>query len=252
MQQSPIITFTTDFGDEFALSQLQAVVLSNNPEIKMVTISNKVTPFSILEGSFIISRSYRYFPNNSIHVGVVDPCVGSDRDGIIIHANNHWFIGPNNGLFYPSVIGQKFKVFKINENIINPNCSTTFHGRDIFAKTAALISLSRSVKNITTSLDRTKLTKIEYQPNQILHIDDYGNYKINNDCQDFQIGDQIEISTKSVNIRASFVRTFADSDPGEIITYKGSHNLLEIAQNLGSASNLLKLSVSEILSIRKS
>lgn len=251
MKNRPIITFTTDFGDEFALAQLQAVILSSNPEIQLVTISNKVTPFSILEGSFILSQSYRLFPTGSIHIGVVDHGVGSDRDGIIIKTDNHWFIWLNNGLLYPAVLDKNFEIFNINENIVNPNCAITFHGRDIFARTAALLSISESVDNFAAAIKKSDLVKLEYKPNHILHIDDYGNYKINNDCSGYQIGDQICISINSRQIQASFVRTFADGKPGEIIAYKGSHDLLEVAQNLGSASNLLQFPVSEILSVQK-
>lgn len=180
---------------------------------------------------------------------MVDPGVGSDRDGVIIKTDNHWFVGPNNGLFYPAVSDQKFEIFKINENIVNPNCSATFHGRDIFAKTAALLAIGESIDYFATPIKKFDLIKIDYQPNQILHIDDYGNYKINNDCSDYQIGDQLEISAKSVNIKASFVRTFSESLHGDIIAYRGSHNLLEIAQNFGSASKKLRLVIGEILLI---
>ncbi len=249
--KTKIITFITDFGDEFALSQLQAVALSINPKVKLITISNQITPYSINEGAFVISQAKQFFPSGTIFVGVVDPGVGTNREGIIIQTSQYTFIGPNNGLFYEAVKDCQFKVFKIIEKKVNKSHSTTFHGRDVFAKLAAFLSTNKKIADFAEQIDQERLIKLTLKPNQILHIDDYGNLKVNNFCDNFKLGDQLTIKTHDQSIKVPFVQTFGQVKPGELLAYKGSHNTLEIAKNLDSINQVLNLKVGDIISIER-
>ena len=84
-----------------------------------------------------------------------------------------------------------------------------------------------------------------------MHVDHYGNIKINNNCKNFQIGDIIRVSSKDSAVELPFVRTFTDVQAGSWLAYKGSHDILEIAKNLGSAVEKLKLKVGDVVSITK-
>lgn len=251
MKQRPIITITTDFGDDFALAQLKAILFALNTEIIPVTISNQITKFSVVEGSFILANAYSLFPPGTIHIGVVDPGVGTNREGIIIQTNKYTFIGPNNGLFAPSVKDYSYKIHKIEGGLVNNSHSNTFHGRDIFAKVAGLLTLKPNPLLYSTPLDKSRLFGLDFQPNQILHIDPYGNIKINNSGSDFKVGDKIILKTSKKTLKLPFVKTFADVAPGHFLAYKGSHNILEIAKNLDSANEQLKFKVGDILNIQK-
>jgi S-adenosylmethionine hydrolase len=52
-------------------------------------------------GALTLARSAPYFPNGSIHVGVVDPGVGTARRAIAGQVGSQYFVGPDNGLFTP-------------------------------------------------------------------------------------------------------------------------------------------------------
>lgn len=151
-----LITITTDFKDGFATSQLKAVIAALGFAGQIIE-NHDVTPFSIIEGAYGIWQLAKFCPLGSVHVGVVDPGVGSSRVGIIIQTQNHWFVGPDNGLLYPAATADKIvSVWRINENYFG-QVSHTFHGRDVFIKSAVLLAQGKFPEDFGC----TKITKIE-------------------------------------------------------------------------------------------
>lgn len=249
MKNQPIITFTTDFGDDFSLAQLVAIVLSINPQALPVTLSNNIAKFSILEGAFVLLSSSRFFPRGTIHVGVVDPGVGSQREIIAIKTSDFWFVGPNNGLFYPAVRGDIQYFYEVDMQSVDPDHSNTFHGRDIFSRLAALISRGEDILGYAKPMDSSRLVSFAIKQNQVVHIDSFGNIKINNDCRDYELGDKLSLQVNGLSKTVPFVKTFAEVQPGEILAYRGSHNILEIAKNLGSARDDIGASIGDRVTI---
>ena len=247
-----IITVTTDFCDDFSLAQLQTEILSINPRANIVIASNEITPYNIKEGSFVISEIAKHSPAGTVHVGVIDPGVGTDRDGIIVVCEDQVFVGPNNGLF--GIAGQVHgikHVIKIKESLVNENATRTFHGRDIFARVAARLTLGEEPHNFGVQLEHRDVIQLNYYPNEILYIDPYGNTKINNHCDIFNIGDRLAIKFNDKQRIIKYCQTFSEVLPGEWLAYRGSNSCLEIAINQGSAAAILGLKVGDILAVEK-
>jgi len=248
---NPVITLTSDFGDRFAESQLELVINSLNPSIKFIVAENNIHPFSINEGAFIISKFYSFAPLGSIHIGVVDPGVGSTRKGIIIKSGNYWFIGPDNGLLYPAANQDRIKeVYVIDESKLG-SLSNTFHGRDIFAKVAAFISLRRPLLEYAIPHPISSVKTLIFIDNQVVHIDPYGNIKLYAQPNGFILGETIMVKKNEKQIYATYCKTFADVHPGEYLLYNGSHQTLELAINTGSAADQLGIKIEDVLQIQK-
>lgn len=248
---SGVITLTSDFGDRFALSQVELAVYSINPRAKFVVISNEVKPFSILEGAFFLAKGYKFSPRGSIHIGVVDPGVGSDRKGLLIRTTNHWFIGPDNGLLYPAAKDDGIEeVFTINEGKLDQTGCNTFHGRDVFAPAAARLSIEESPLNFAEPAEKASICPYDFEPDQVAHIDAYGNVKLTSSPEALKPGDQLSIDLISGRVVLPFYRTFADAPKGALLAYLGSHGTLEFARNFGSAAEVLQLNVGQRLEIR--
>src|SRR3989338_1793234 len=114
---SHIITLTADFGDDaFAVAQLQAVINNINPEALVINATNSLQSFNLIEGAFVLQEMSKLFSkfSRAIHVGVVDPGVGSARKPIVIETENALFIGPDNGLFFSAA--QTNKILSVYEN----------------------------------------------------------------------------------------------------------------------------------------
>src|SRR5262245_17354910 len=99
-----IITLTTDFGlsDPF-VGVLQGHILNRDREAQSGDLTHDVLVHWPAEAGFWLARSYAYFPRGTLHVAVVDPGVGTQRDIICVEANGHVFLAPDNGLLAPVV-----------------------------------------------------------------------------------------------------------------------------------------------------
>lgn len=251
-----LITLTTDFGnDAFATAQLKGVIYSLNREARITECASYIESFSITAGAFILREISRFFPY-AIHVAVVDPGVGTSRKPLLFETTKGFFIGPDNGLLLPAALESGLvEVFEIDVSKLgNPKISNTFHGRDIFAWTAGLLS---------TGIDKSEVVKhgvaiADINQHSILHgeivfIDPYGNIKINNPAQ-YEIGQklQFKVGQSEQELSARFVKTFADVAVGEPLFYLGSNWNLELAINLGSAAKEFGLTVGDIIEISES
>jgi S-adenosylmethionine hydrolase len=97
---SKIITLTTDFGlQDHYVSAMKAVMLGISPDVRFVDISHEIPPQDIMAGAWVIRNAAFLFPPKSIHLVVVDPGVGTDRNPIVLEVNDQIFVGPDNGFF---------------------------------------------------------------------------------------------------------------------------------------------------------
>ncbi len=189
MLEKPLITLTTDFGlkDPF-VGIMKGAILSINPKIKIVDLSHNITPYNIREASQVIFISHKYFPLKTIHVVVVDPGVGGIRNPLLIVTEDHYFIGPDNGVFTSIIEKNKystlFKVIKMSSShFYRENISPTFHGRDIFAPAAAWLSKGVDISKFgEETRDYTTFVVPEIEPQganafdgTVIHIDSFGN-----------------------------------------------------------------------------
>jgi len=246
-----IITLTTDFGTQAGyLGAVKGVILKINPETRVVDISHGIEPYDVWEAAFVLRNSYRFFPQGTIHMVVVDPGVGSARQALLIISDNFAFIGPDNGVF--SFVYEDEKILKMI-NTSNPRYfigkSSTFHGRDVFAPVAAYLSLGVKPEEFGTEAKECLKLKIpspevegKIIKGEILWVDRFGNLITNLDHnlvnkvgseKDFQIVIGKKIIKK---ISASYYEGRED----EILALVGSSGFLEISANQGSAEEILK------------
>jgi S-adenosylmethionine hydrolase len=251
VDSKPIISLTSDFGEPFAQAQVETVIYSLNPDIKFVSVTERVTPFSILEGAFIVSKFFKFAPKGSVHIAVIDPGVGSDRRGVMIQTKNYWFIGPDNGVLYPAAVAGGIEhAYVIKEKFFNTTLLNTFHGRDIFAKAAAYISLRKDINEFGIEIPPSTLIPYSFPHSTVAHVDPYGNVKLTNVTNGFKKGDSLKVTIEKDEYEIPFCTTFADVQPGELLAYHGSHETLELAVNLNSAAKKLGIQVGDIVSIQ--
>jgi S-adenosylmethionine hydrolase len=253
--RTPIITLLTDYGtkDHFVAS-MKAVILSISPQVQIVDISHDVPAHDILEAGFVLRSCFSYFPTRTIHVVVVDPTVGSSRKAIIVATDNHYFVAPDNGVL--SLIYDAEPVSTVveigAEHLMLPEVSKTFHGRDIFAPAAAWLARGTDMLNFgdaiteytKLALPKAKLTAEGKLKGSVLHVDRFGNLITNISRQDLDgAREKVPGNVFKVTIGKQEIDGlkdyFAEVQKGEMVALFGSTNLLEIAQNQGSASRTL-------------
>lgn len=269
---SPVITLTTDFGYEDAyVGAVKGAILSVNPEASIVDITHSIEPQNILQAAFILSAAYRYFPKQTVHMAVVDPGVGSERQAIILKTPSAIFVAPDNGILSyviddlfpvdmpaarpgPELSRVVFKTGLEAVAITDPRywrrpVSPTFHGRDVFAPVAAGLSLDVSMYEFGSrinSLHVLPVSKPSLDPEgvllgRVLHIDRFGNLITNIRSGDLPGKDiLIEVGSHSIEGMSSY---YAQSKG--IMALLSSTGHLEISLRDGSACDFLEIVVGD-------
>jgi hypothetical protein len=258
-----IITLTTDFGrKDFYVAQLKGVILKLNKNAQVVDITHEIKRHDIFQGSFVLSQIWKYFPNGTVHLGIIDPGVGSKRKSLVIKTNHCVFIGPDNGLFSLALKDQKVeKIIEIDETKVKKisgigKISNTFHGRDIFAPIAGLISknsipIKKFGKEVRGIKEIKEIKEIKIPKNEIIYIDNFGNIITSLEKRNFEINEKLVLRyNKKKKISARFVRTFSDAEKkGEFLLLEGSHGFLELDVREGNAAKKLDARVGDEIEI---
>jgi S-adenosylmethionine hydrolase len=247
----PIITLTTDFGtSDHLVGSMKGVILNINPAARIVDINHGVAPFDILDGALTLANAYSYFPSRTIHVVIVDPGVGTARRPILVSGEKQFFVAPDNGVLSMIYEREACTVRHITAEhyFLNP-ISLTFHGRDIFAPTAAWLSKAFQTEafgEVVTDFVRFTMPKAKPSGQAVkgvvLRVDAFGNLMTNLRAEDFPIGvlegGAIKLAVNGKQV-VKFAQTFASGGPGEPIALLGSAGYVEIAVSRGSAARTL-------------
>jgi S-adenosylmethionine hydrolase len=242
-----IITLTTDFGERDPyVGIMKGVILSINPCARIVDLTHGISAGSVLEGSTIIKEACRYFPSGTVHVGVIDPGVGGTRRPIAVASKSHFFVGPDNGLFWPTIEADSgSEVIHLTEKRYwMDTVSSTFHGRDIFAPVAAHLSegidlflMGEKIDDPITLAYPLVRRERDRLVGEVIRVDYFGNPITNiaaEDLPEFLPSEGLSVSIEGFVLKE--IHTSYNQVPeGKPLALIGSSNVLEIAVNRGSA-----------------
>ncbi len=272
-----IITLTTDFGlNDAYVAAMKGVILGINPEATLVDICHTIRPQNTSQTAFVLSTAYQFFPQKTIHLVVVDPGVGTERRVIILRTPSADFVAPDNGVL--SYVIQELSAEPVADNprlqqvklertleaveITNSQfwrtpVSPTFHGRDIFAPVAALLSLGFPPINFgeaITSLTMLPLPQPYQRPDgslagHILHIDNFGNLITNIRSSDLPSTKELITIEVGDQVITGLSRTYAEGRG--LLTLIGSSGHLEVSLKGGSASAFLDAEVGNEVKLKR-
>lgn len=252
MINNNVITFTTDFGQKDGYTGIvKGVMASISQTVPIVDISHDIEAWDVGAGAFIIYNAYKQFPSGSIHLGVVDPGVGSDRKGILLAGKHHSFVGPDNGLcsYLLNDHEENWQAFQLtNENFWRREVSSSFHARDIFGPVCAFLACGMRAEEFGRPMaisDIVKLSHYEFvsappvMTGRVIYIDRFGNLITN-----------IRLDPNASNVRftingtaLTLGSTYSSVPRGKPNAFVGSHGFIEISVNCGRAVDALKAAV---------
>jgi S-adenosylmethionine hydrolase len=250
----PLVTLLTDFGSrDVYVGQVKGAILSVCRQASLIDLTHDIPPGNIAAAAIAWADAVTPFPPQTIHVGVVDPGVGTQRRGIAAEIGPWRFVCPDNGLL--SGIVQTWPLIRAVE-LTEPrwwrsDVSSVFHGRDIFGPVAAHWASGQSVTDFGPLISKPLETVTIPSPQRndrgiagtVLAIDHFGNLRTN--IPAFWIEGppedwHIEIGNETIH---GLVRCFGDADTGALLALLGSHGRVEVAVNRGNAAERLNASV---------
>lgn len=262
-----IVTLLSDFGlSDAYVAQMKGVIFSESPNVQIVDITHGIERHNIAEGSFLLESTVPFFPEGSIHVGVVDPGVGGSRKPVVIECDRGILVGPDNGLLHRAAeklgFGAAYQIR--NPQFHRVEVSSTFHGRDIFAYSAAKLANGKRPTDVGPKLStiaRLELEDPEFHDEKmrctVLHIDSFGNVVTNiqeRTWRALSILKDTKVSIVTGNKRAHIATLVASSyseiPNGRLGLILASQGFLEIAMKESSAARKLAIRSGDDLELR--
>jgi S-adenosylmethionine hydrolase len=249
-----VITLTTDFGHQGPfVATMKGQILVRLPQARIIDVTHEVPVYWPAEAGFWLSRSFGYFPHGTVHVAVVDPGVGTRRDIIVVEADGHVFLAPDNGLLAPvlsrarSTSIHRLEVDAVRRRLNMPTPSATFHGRDIFAPVAAELGAHRiapaelgpRITEIVPAWVDDPLDTGHQTSGVVITIDHFGNLITNIDAALIERFSRPVARTGGHSFPLR--RTYGDVQPGDYLALVNSFGVVEVARAEQSAAEGLGL-----------
>ncbi|MGL5955576.1 MAG: SAM hydrolase/SAM-dependent halogenase family protein [Brevinema sp.] len=270
-KKTDIVVFQSDFGlENNAVASMYGVSAQVDPTLKMYNLSHDIPEYDVWYASLNLTGVIEYWPQGTIFVSVVDPGVGTARYSVVAKTKTgHYIVTPDNGTL--TFIHEKYGIEELREidEAVNRRAdsdkSYTFHGRDVYAYTAArLASKTISFEQVGQKLDPTPVL-LNYTPAQkvnqklegtiVLLDSPYGNVWSNIDRELFlsegiQIGDRIDVRVSYNNReiykgQLLYVATFGNVREGESLVYINSSYEVSLAINMGNFAEQYKIGYGE-------
>ena len=254
-----IITLTTDFGarDPY-VAAMKGVLRKRCPDAVIDDLTHEISPHDIMEALLFLEGAVPWYPEEAVHVVVVDPGVGTPRRPLALSVGGRRFIGPDNGLFSMFLAENEADwMYAINPDMLDVAVvSNTFHGRDIFAPAAAWLTMGLNpallgapvLDPVRLPLPETLWLEATPQTGLIVHIDRFGNC-ITNIRRRQGATVNASLAASVGNKQISLRQTYGEAPPGALLALFGSSGRLELAANQDSAARLLGLSRGDTVQI---
>jgi S-adenosylmethionine hydrolase len=263
-----VITFLTDFGlqDDF-VGTCHGVIARIAPDARVIDVTHGIAPQAVLQGALVLRNTVGYLPVG-VHLAVVDPDVGGDRQAIAVRTRDgRTFVGPDNGLLLLAADDAGVEAaHELTETRYRlPDVSRTFHARDIFAPAAAHLANGVPIEELGQALEPESLVRIDVPAPElgrtqigatVLSIDRFGNVATNVRREHIQAlgladGERVEIRLTLDRYFAVVAGAFADAPAGELLLYEDSYGLVTLAISHGNAARLTGVSSGDELRIAR-
>jgi S-adenosylmethionine hydrolase len=270
MIERPVIGFLTDFGLDGAAATCRGVMLSIARDAQIVDICHTVAKYAIADGAYLLAASLPWLPVG-VHVGVVDPGVGTERRPVaILTGRGDILVGPDNGLLLPAAdrLGGVAAARLIASSAWQlPVTSATFHGRDIFSPVAAHLALGAPFEDVGPAIEVESLVRLappravvdgEVLVTSVTYVDSFGNVRLAGGLADLAAvtgaaapGAALALELDEGRRESlSWQRTFGEAPAGGLLLYEDSAGNLAIAVANGNAATRLGLGPGDRVRIR--
>ena len=254
-----MLTLASDFGSPYPAA-MKGVILKRT-DARLVDVAHDFPRQDVRASAFWCRETLPHFPP-AVHLVVVDPGVGTDRDALVVRAGDHALVGPDNGVLLPAArriaAESDAGVECFRYDYADP-ASATFHGRDVFAPAAAAVhevgvdaieSLGAAAPIESFDPDESADAVVDCRlpeadvtahaaDGEVLVVDDFGNAITNvpGPFLDGRVGETVSVNRTP----ATVTRAFADVDPGDRLVTVGSHGFVECDVNRGRGDDAFGL-----------
>ena len=169
LAQNKIVVFQSDFGlKDGAVSAMKGVAMGVDTSLKLFDLTHEIPAYNIWEAAYRLEQTVPYWPAGTVFVSVVDPGVGTDRKSVVLKTNaGHFIVTPDNGTLTLIAASEGIAEIREIDEAVNrrkgSEKSYTFHGRDVYAYTAARLAAGTISYEQVGPLLPNKVVSMPYQ-----------------------------------------------------------------------------------------
>jgi len=236
----------TDFGHQDPyVGIMKGVLLSRAPGAMLVDLCHEIPGQRIDVGAFFLSASLAYFPDETLFVSVIDPGVGSTRSVLWgCNARGQQFLAPDNGLLDSVGLISARRV--TNRSLFLSEISSTFHGRDVFAPTAAALACGLDPVKLGPKVKPPRRLK-KTATNSVLLVDRFGNAVTNVRPELVARGKSVWVGTEKIG---PLQKSYSSAKPGAALALVGSYGLVECSVRDGDFASIFKVNPGDPVYVR--
>ncbi|HAP01502.1 MAG TPA: hypothetical protein DCQ93_06200 [Bacteroidetes bacterium] len=250
-----IISLTTDLGSkDFYVAVLKGEILKAIPEATIIDITHEITPFNVQQASFVLQCSYSHFPDGTIHIVGVDTSVNRSLKHLVFKHKDHFFIGPDNGIFPLSFSDSFPEYFALKE----PSTGT-LPASDIYVNAAREIISGKILSQIGEPLSQPH-TLLPFRPilnpdfikGYVAHIDRFENVILNirkDEFENVRKDRRFVVHFKTNDDIERLAENYFSVSEGNISVLVNSAGFLEMFMYHGNMAGLLGLKVGDSVTI---
>jgi S-adenosylmethionine hydrolase len=265
--QNKIVVFQSDFGlKDGAVSAMKGVAMGVDSSLKLFDLTHEIPAYNIWDAAYRLEQTVSYWPAGTVFVSVVDPGVGTARRSVVLKTKaGHFIVTPDNGTLTLIAASEGIAAIREIDEAVNrrkgSEKSYTFHGRDVYAYTAArlaagTISYEQVGKELANEVVHIPFQKAIAEGKKlkgtiaILDIQ-YGNIWTNIDAAIFKqlnakVGDQLKVVIYQNKIKKyegtmPYAETFGAVAKGKPLLYLNSLLQVSFALNMGNFSEKYKV-----------
>ncbi|HKJ64912.1 MAG TPA: SAM-dependent chlorinase/fluorinase [Desulfopila sp.] len=253
--QPPVISLLTDFGlDDEYVGVMKGVIFSGCPQARIVDLCHSIPAQNIARAASMLAASYAHFPPGTIHLTVVDPGVGTARHILVVEADGHLFIAPDNGVRTPLLRSPSLCACHRLKMPSAEESSATFHGRDIMAPAAAQLAAGAAPATLGDKVAPADCLKIKAATavvtpdgvtGEVSAIDHFGNIATTISTEHAAaMGAKARVIIGDTTLERIH-RTYGEVAEKEPLALIDSRGFLEIAVNRGDAAAILDCRVGD-------
>ncbi|NIS80123.1 MAG: hypothetical protein GTO14_07920 [Anaerolineales bacterium] len=250
------MSITTDFGGPSGA--MKGVIWSIAPDTKIADLTWEITPQNVLEAALFLDRHVFFYPDDSVHIVVVDPGVGTARRPIAAKIGSQYFVAPDNGVLSMLILRAERENWPLEIVHTNkpeywmPRVSDIFHGRDIFSPVAAHLAAGVPLKELGTLIDDPVRIDIPMPVRTAKGVEGrittiykfFGNIITNIQREDIDDLGDVNVTLCGTTIEG-MVRTFGERPSGELVALFDECDYLYVAVVNGNAAERLSPEVGD-------
>ena len=124
---------------------MKGVALGVSTDLKLYDLTHEIPAYNIWDAAYRLYQTASYYPKGTVFVSVCDPGVGTNRRSVVmLSESGHYFVTPDNGTL--TLVAEQLGVRELRQidetvnRLPGSQASYTFHGRDVYAYTAARLA----------------------------------------------------------------------------------------------------------------